>query len=328
MVFSQLTDRLAHADIASNPTSHTDDPEVINQRLAIKQTVNLLKQNSKIPSSSIFSSLRVADSLGQGKTDIDIIIVSGWRIDCLLVHNWSGEINWDTKNDNFVIQDETKKSLKQFENPIKEAHRRSMLVKTFLNQSSIAIKDYQITGRLVLTNEKLIDVTINMGIFNDSSVIRDISKFAESFINSWFWTITDPILPSIFSGSISYKQLTSIHLALAKLGTFDVAFLSGGRKLIGDYQQNSILNFDRNNVEEIEMKMKSLGITGRVKSLMGFFPEVSCILWRRDGQGWLFRARQSTILMPYNQTINFRINGESQDAQIPINEILKIIVSK
>lgn len=328
MVLSALTDRLQHADISSNPTQHSDDPEVIAQREAIKKALTIIKAMSNIPGSSVFSNLRVADSLGQGKTEIDIIIVSGWKIDCLMVRNWSGKITRDNDQDKFTIEDEARSTIKQFENPIKEAQRRANLVRTYLNQSGIALKDYHTVGRLVLTNTELLDLSDGMQIFNDSSVIRDIETYAESFVNTWFWTFADPVIPSLFSGSISYTQLTNIHLALAKLGTFDVAFLTGGRKIIGDFVSNSSIHFSRTEVEEIEIETVSLGIIGRVKSAVGFFPEVTCKLYRRGGQGWFFRSKHSTILVPYNITVPFRIAGESQDALIPIYEILRVVISK
>jgi len=328
MVLSTLTDRLQHAEISSHPTQHSDDPEVIQQRLAVKNALEILKKYSNIPGSSIFSNLRVADSLGQGKTEIDIIIVSGWKIDCLMVRNWSGKITKDSEQDKFTIEDESKNTIKQFDNPIKEAQRRANLVRTYLNQSGIALKDYHTVGRLVLTNIELLDLSDGMQVFNDSSVIRDIETYAESYVNTWFWTFADPVIPSLLSGSISYSQLTDIHLALAKLGTFDVAFLTGGRKIIGDFVSNSSVHFSRSEVEEIEIEKVSLGIIGRVKSAVGFFPEVTCKLYRRGGQGWFFRSKHSTILVPYNVTVPFRIAGENQEALIPIYEILRIVISK
>ena len=72
----------------------------------------------------------------------------------------------------------------------------------------------------------------------------------------------------------------------------------------------------------------TLGIKGRIKSAIGFFPEVTCYLWRRDGKGWFFRSKHSTILVPYNVTVPFRIAGEDQDALIPVNEILRVVLSK
>ena len=159
MVFSALSDRIAHADLSSNPTQHSDDPEVGAQRTAGRETVSLLKQYSNIPHSSIFSALRVADSLGQGKTDVDIIIVSGWKIDCLMVRNWSGNISHDSETDKFTIEDEKSKSIKQLDNPIKESQRRANLVRTYLNQSGIALKDYHAVGHLILTNTELKDLS-------------------------------------------------------------------------------------------------------------------------------------------------------------------------
>ena len=167
-----------------------------------------------------------------------------------------------------------------------------------------------------------------MTVFNDASVIRDIETFAESYINTWFWTFADPVLPALISGSISYSQLTNVHLALAKLGTFDVAFLTGGRKIVGDLVSNSNIPFTRSEVEEIEMEKVSLGIRGRIKSAIGFFPEVTCNLWKRGGKGWFFRSKHSSIMIPYNVTVPFRIAGEDQDALIPINEILRVVLSK
>ena len=162
MVFSALQDRLGHADLSSNPTNHSDDPETIAQRKAVKDTINTLKQYSNIPHSSIFSSLRVADSLGQGKTDIDIIIVSGWKIDCFMVRHWEGEISHDSETDMFTIESKSngQKSMKQIENPIKESQRRANLVRTYLNQSGIALKDYHAVGHLVLTNSELLDLSV------------------------------------------------------------------------------------------------------------------------------------------------------------------------
>jgi len=325
-MLTEITNRLQHADSANNPSQHDEDPEVIAQRQAVIDATTTIKTSGKVPASSVFRNLRVADSLGQGKTDIDIIIVSGWKINCLMVRNWSGTLDSDPETNNFTIS--TTSRVIQQENPIAEAQRRANLVRTFLNQSGIALKEKHVIGQLVLTNPTLTDNTTGHSIFNNSSVIRDIDQFSQSYINTWFWTFTDPVLPSFFSGAISYKQLTNIHLALAKLGTFDVAFLTGGRKIIGDFQANSLISFQRKDVEEIQIEKKSIGLTGKMKAAVGFFPEVACILWKRGGQGWIFRDKHSTILIPYNERLTFRIAGESQDALIPINEIHRIVISK
>jgi len=326
MVFGQIVDRLNHADAAQSPTCHTDDSETIAHRELVANTIQTLKTTGHIPSSSIFSNLRFADSLGQGKTSLDIIVVSGWRIDCFMVQNWSGKICRDESGDTFTVESSSK--TKQIPDPISEANRRAALVKTYLQQSGVALKDKHVIGRLALLNDELEDGSENKTIFNNPAVIRDIKQFSVAYINSWFWTFADPLIYSLFSGSISYAQLTKIHVALAKLGTFDIAFLTGGRKIIGDFIGSGVISIDRKLVEEIQIENTSLGISGRAKSVFGFFPEVSCILWRRGGQGWWFRDKHSTILIPYNQTLRFKISGEHQDSVIPINEIVKIIISK
>ena len=57
-----------------------------------------------------------------------------------------------------------------------------MLVRTYLNQSGIALTSKQVSGRLVLTSSEIKDETENEMIFNDASVIRDVDVFAKSFI--------------------------------------------------------------------------------------------------------------------------------------------------
>jgi len=326
MVLSEISNRLQHADCAQTPTLHNEDPEIAAQRKAVADCVEVLKTIGNIPASSIFTNLRVADSLGQGKTDIDIIIISGWKVSSLMVRNWSGKLNHDAEQDTFTIQSSQK--VIQVENPVAEAERRAALLRTFLNQSGIALTDKQVIGRLLLTNTSLQDTTPEELIFNNSSVIRDFDAYCRSYINTWFWTFADPVIPSLLSGALSYTQLTNSHIALAKLGTFDVAFLTGGRKIVGDMQSNGVVNFSRKDVEEIQIEKKSLGITGRVKAAVGFFPEVACIMWRRGGKGWWFRDKHSTILVPYNENICFSIAGETQAALIPINEVYRIILSK
>lgn len=325
-MISQITNRIQHAENANAPTQHSDDPDVLAQRAAVLKCVNSLKSSGNIPAASIFMNLRVADSLGQGKTDVDVIIVSGWKVHCLMVRNWSGKINYDKETDTFTIQGGNK--VVQSENPISEANRRAELVRTYLNQSGIALTSKQVSGRLVLTNSEIKDETENEMIFNDSTVIRDFDTFAESFVSTWFWTFADRIVHSWFTGALSYTQLTNSHIAFAKLGTFDVAFLTGGRKIVGDLQGSGVLPFQRKEVEEIEIQNKNIGIKGKLKASLGFFPEVACVLWRRGGKGWWFRDKHSTILIPYNQNVTFKIAGESQDAMIPINEIHRIIISK
>ena len=274
-MLSQITNRIQHAENANAPTQHSDDPEIVAQRTAVLNCVNILKTSGKIPAASIFTNLRVADSLGQGKTDVDIIIVTGWKVQCLMVRNWSGKINHDKETDTFTIQNSNK--VVHTENPIKEANRRAELIRTYLNQSGIALTSKQVSGRLVLTNSDIKDETENELIFNDASVIRNFDTFAESFIFTWFWTFADPIVHSWFTGALSYTQLTNSHIAFAKLGTFDVAFLTGGRKIVGDLQGNGVLPFQRKDVEEIEIQRKSIGIKGKIKASLGFFPEVACV---------------------------------------------------
>merc|ERR1712173_460317 len=68
-------------------------------------------------------------------------------------------------------------------------------------------------------------------------------------------------------------------------------------EIVGDFVANSLINFNRSEIEEIEIQQVSLGIRGRIKSAIGFFPEVTCNLWKRGGQGWFFRSKHSTILI-------------------------------
>lgn len=206
MVFGQIVDRLNHADAAQSPTCHTDDPETIAHRELVSSTIQTLKTTGNIPSSSIFSNLRFADSLGQGKTSLDIIVVSGWRIDCFMVQNWSGRICRDESGDTFTVESSSK--TKQIPDPISEANRRAALVRTYLQQSGVALKDKHVIGRLALLNSELEDGSENKTIFNNPTVIRDIKQFSVAYINSWFWTFADPLIYRTFVFNIIVSSIT------------------------------------------------------------------------------------------------------------------------
>ena len=96
MIFTTFF-RLAAQDVVANPTKHEELPEVEAQRKAEDDFVNDLVNLGKIKQSQIKRRLRVSDTFGKGKRELQIVLTTDYNVFVFLgngqifklVKNWS-----------------------------------------------------------------------------------------------------------------------------------------------------------------------------------------------------------------------------------------------
>ena len=63
-----------------------------------------------------------------------------------------------------------------------------------------------------------------------------IPQFCRSLQKTWRQYLTDPLIPSLLSGALSYKQISASGAGMRKAGTWDKLNLTGGRTVDGDFK--------------------------------------------------------------------------------------------
>ena len=103
-------------------------------------------------------------------------------------------------------------------------------MKTGATVSTSAIK-----AIVVFTNP---DLTLPEEIEQNSSVLMasKIPQFCRSLQKTWRQYLTDPLIPSLLSGALSYKQISASGSGMKKAGTWDKLYLTGGRTVDGDFK--------------------------------------------------------------------------------------------
>ena len=103
-------------------------------------------------------------------------------------------------------------------------------MKTGATVSTSAIK-----AIVVFTNP---DLTLPEEIEQNSCVLMaaKIPLFCRSLQKTWRQYLTDPLIPSLLSGALSYKQISASGSGMKKAGTWDKLYLTGGRTVDGDFK--------------------------------------------------------------------------------------------
>merc|ERR1712130_838199 len=97
-----------------------------------------------------------------------------------------------------------------------------------------------IKGHLVFTNAALElpeEVEKNQAVL----VKEKIPQFCRSLQKTWRQYLTDPLIPSLLSGALSYKQISASGSGMKKAGTWDKLYLTGGRTVDGDFKGCAVL---------------------------------------------------------------------------------------
>ncbi|XP_072413619.1 uncharacterized protein [Chiloscyllium punctatum] len=182
-------------------------------------------------------------------------------------------------------------------------------------------------GRVSLQdNCWLLEMPENTKLIKNTSVkqVADPVQRIKQGFTSW---ITNTFTPHWLSGHLSFRHITDLTRALGKIGTWDILDLHGGQRLIGDYRGCLHIALNREEADELEFSYPRNLTVGYLWALVGYSPQVTVKMYKRGGRGWLWRPVSSTVVIPYNTHIAFRVCGEDADAKIPANNIDRIILS-
>ena len=324
-----IANRLVQVQQAVSPPSHKDDQRHIAGRQAEEKVVQLLIKSGNVSSADLFRALRVPDEFQTRRHEIDLVLLNGCGLYCLEVKNWGGKVTpckdplyWEQTK----VTDSFFSKQKQFHNPVKETEKKANVLRNHLLRAGIGLSEKKVFTRVLLTNERC---ELHEDIAEDLRVITHdkLDEFASSFNRTLTEMVTDPFIPYFFRGQLSYSQMDQIRAALSHIGTWDIVNLYGGKQLFGDYKGCSELSFNRKDVEEMSFVHQRNPTVASMWAVFGYAPTTTVMLYKRGGNGWFNRETTAAITIPYNLDIAFRIAGESNDAKVPANDIINIILS-
>ena len=113
--------------------------------------------------------------------------------------------------------------------------QQTKLLHTHLVKTGATVQQKSIKGYVVFTHPELElaeEVESNTAVLIKSK----IPQFCRALQKTWREYLTDPLIPSLLSGALSYKQLAASSVGFKKAGTWDKLNLTGGRSIDGDYQ--------------------------------------------------------------------------------------------
>lgn len=321
--------RLAAVETVANPTSHAEIETVQSQRQAENTFVGQLIDLGGVKSSQIARRLRLDDSFQQGKREVNLVLTTDYTIYCFLIKHWSGNFSPGTDGKFWIKREETDDNVnvKQIVSPLVDIEQQTKMLHSHLIKTGAAVSTSAIKGFVVFTNNELIlaeEVQANPMILSGSS----IPEFCRSLQKTWRQYLTDPLVPSLLSGALSYNQLSASSTGLRKAGTWDQLTLTGGRTIDGDYKGCSLLAFERSKVSKLSFVHNRSSWLGSARALIGGTPNVTVQLHQRGASvGWFVTDLHSTVEIPFNVTVSFHFAGEDTVAQVPANEIEFIVLS-
>jgi len=318
--------RLAAAETVSNPTEHREIEDVHAQRKAESAFAAQLVALGCVRPDQIRRRLRLDDTFQQGKREVNLILVTDYVIYCFVIRNWAGKFSPGSDGKFWIQRTEFDEQIKvtQFPSPLVDLEQQTKLLHGHLVKTGAAVKQTSIKGHLVFTNAALElpeEVEKNQAVL----VKEKIPQFCRSLQKTWRQYLTDPLIPSLLTGALSYNQLSASTMGLKKAGTWDKLVLTGGRVVDGDFKGCSMLAFDRANVSKLTFIHSRGNWLGTARALIGGTPKITVQLHKRGGvSGWFVSNLHSTVEVPYTVSVAFHIAGEDTDAQIPANEIESI----
>lgn len=325
-----IASRLVQADIVTNPSKHFEDAAVSAGRQAEKKVEDQLISLGGIPAYNVFHALRIPNGMQTGRVEIDLVVLTDDKIYCLEVKNWSGEITY-TNNNIYWQQRVTKdnKKVKQIQHtcPIRRLKEKALLLRSHLSRAGLFLPESTFIAKVVLVNP---NGNLDERIKTSSCVITPdaLSDFANKFAKPLSAYLIDPLVPYFFRGQFSYNQMDQIRRVLNLVGTWDVLELHGGKVLHGDYKGCAEIVVNRKEADVIEFAHQRNKTTATFWAVLGYAPTTTAHVLKRGEGWWLFgKETLSTISLPFNGDIGFRVAGNSVDSKIPINDINKIILS-
>lgn len=327
-----INNRLVQARHAASPNTHLENKAQAAGRAAEKDVADILQKLGNIGPGNIYKNLRVPNDFQTGRCEIDLVLLNGQGIYCIEVKNWAGKIVKCRAADYWqqtVTQNDSQPRLKQIQhlNPVSEIKRKTSLLRGHLLKAGIGITENKFYSYVILTNRQS---KINEDIEKDSNVIcpGKIQDFAVKFRRTLSASLMDSMIPSFFSGMLSYNQIAQTEGSLKQIGTWDIVELNGGKQLFGDYKGCAELNANRKEVSTLEFSHQRNATWASIWAVLGYAPVVTITMMKRGGvTSWFGSEVVRSFTIPYNTDLVFRIAGDSVDAKIPVNDIRQITLS-
>jgi len=330
-MLSGVNSRLAQAEAASKPIQHNEIEEVSAQRKCEDHFVATLTEIGQIKPDQIKRRLRVDDTFKQSKRELGIVLILNEKIYVFLVRNWTGNYRPGPDGKFWLKRTEYEESItvEQIRSPLVELQEQVTLMHNHLTKNGASVTKLQVAGKLVFPNSEIVlddEVRQNDHILAGT---EQIMAFARGLQQTWKQYLLAPIIPSYFSGALSYSQLAASRSGLGRAGGWDKLKLVGGRVIDGDYKGCSSIAIERSKVSNMNFRHNRSSLTGKLYAVAGYTPQVNIDLVKRGGRsGWITGAElHSTVQIPYNTEICFHFAGEQKEASIPANEIESIFLS-
>ncbi|XP_070581028.1 uncharacterized protein [Ptychodera flava] len=329
-----FSNRLLHAQKASNPQTHTEDEQVKAGREAESTLVEKLKTEGQVPESDIFCKLRIPDSFQTRRHEIDVVILTAYGIYVVEVKNWSGEVKPNKKGDAWIQKKrihngENGSSVDydtQHGNAVDCIKAKANLLRNHLMKNGCCIKEKLFHPRVVFMNSH---VKLDEQISSIPEVIlpQALPFFIQYFQWSLLGKMTSSIVPAIISGQLSYSVMESARTILNQTGTWDVVILNGGKQLEGDFKGCAHFAPNRQETEMLQFSHQRNPTLGSTWAMLGYSPQTTVTMYCRGGAGWLWHSTLGTVSIPYSADVVFRVAGENSDSKIPANDIDRIVLS-
>ncbi|XP_072883735.1 uncharacterized protein [Hemitrygon akajei] len=326
----KLERRLVQVQQACGPTEFPENEERLFEAQAFQKFLLQLRLLGGLAKEAIFCHLRVPDQFQKSREEINVVVLTGKGVFCLDVRNWKGRVS---SQDNYwllQVPDDTElmknTSVKQFADPVQRIKKKTLNLWNHLMKNGVCLRQSAFFPRVVFLNP-VCELDPEMSQINEIVAPHKVESFICSFKEGYMSWMTNIFIPHWLSGHLSFRHINDLTMALGKIGTWDILDLHGGQRLIGDYQGCVHIAVNRDETDELEFSHQRNLTTGYIWALVGYSPQVTVKMYKRGSHGWLWRAVCSTVVIPYNSHITFRVCGEDADAKIPANDIDRIILS-
>ncbi|XP_069755865.1 uncharacterized protein [Narcine bancroftii] len=326
----KLENRLVQVQQACGPTEFPENKEKLFEMQAFQKFLLQLRLLGGLTKEAIFCNLRVPDQLQKSKEEINVVVLTGKGVFCMDLRNWEGRVSsqenyWMLKvPENIELMKNT--SIKQFADPVQRIKTKTLNLWNHLMKNGVCLRQSAFFPRVVLLNP-VCELDPEVPQINEVIAPSSVESFICSFKEGYMSRMTNTFIPHWLSGHLSFRHINVLIRALGKIGTWDILDLHGGQRLIGDYQGCIHIAVNRDETDELEFSHQRNLTTGYLWALVGYSPQVTVKMYKRGGHGWLWRAVSSTVVIPYNSHVAFRVCGEDADAKIPANNIDRIILS-
>ncbi|XP_033886640.3 uncharacterized protein si:zfos-911d5.4 [Acipenser ruthenus] len=315
---------------ASGQAEFGKQEENVQELQCFKDFLTKLRKHGGLQKEAIFCNLRVPNQFQIGKEDIDLVLLTGRGVFCLDVKTWKGKVSVQEHSWHLNFTEETEHfsntSISQVADPIQVIKTKTKNLWNHLMRSGVCVRQSLFLSRVVFLNP---DCHMDPELQKSKEVVAhcDLDSFISSFKEGYLAWISDAVTPYLLSGHLSYRQLSDLSSVLQRTGTWDTVNLHGGQQLKGDYRGCQHIALNREETDQLEFTHQWNMSAGYLWAFLGYSPQVTVKMYRRGGQGWLWKPLSGTAIIPYNTHIVFRVCGEEADAKIPAKHIDTICLS-